>query len=110
MKRGVALALVLGHALLVPAMGFADVTNPVSGNVPATLSLTVGEPAAFGNFVPGTDRDYDASMTMNAITTAGGATLSVSDPSATAPGHLMNGTFALPSALQARATSARGTG
>ena len=39
----------------------------------------------------------------NVISTAGDATLSVADPSTTAPGHLVNGTFVMPSALQARA-------
>jgi hypothetical protein len=32
--------------------------------------------------------------------TAGDATLSVSDPSSTAPGHLVNGAFSLPQPLQ----------
>ena len=44
------------------------------------------------------------------ISTAGDATLSVADPSATATGHLVNGAFSLPSALQAKASSAAGTG
>ncbi len=35
--------------------------------------------------------------------TAGDAALTVTDPSATAPGHLVNGAFSLPQALQARA-------
>ena len=34
----------------------------------------------------------------------------MADPSATATGHLVNGTFSLPSALQAKATSAAGVG
>ena len=34
----------------------------------------------------------------------------MADAGATAPGHLVNGTFALPSALQAKASSAAGTG
>ncbi len=34
----------------------------------------------------------------------------MADPSSTQTGHLMNGTFALPSLLQAKATSAAGTG
>ena len=37
------------------------------------------------------------------ISTAGDAKLSVADPSSTATGHLVNGTFSLPSALQANA-------
>ena len=67
----------------------------VGGNVPATLSLSMGAPASFGAFVPGVARVYDASTTANVISTAGNATLSVSDP-----GHLANGTFTLPSPLQ----------
>ncbi len=42
--------------------------------------------------------------------TAGEAVLSVVDPSTTAPGHLVNGSFVLPSALQARARNAANTG
>ena len=44
------------------------------------------------------------------ISTAGDALLSVADPSATATGHLVNGTFSLPEALQARARNAANTG
>ena len=65
------------------------------GTVPATLSLTLGAPASFGAFAPGVDKDYTASTTANVISTAGDAALSFSDP-----GHLMNGAFALPSALE----------
>ena len=59
-------------------------TLPVGGTVPATLSLTLGTPAAFGAFTPGVQRDYDATSTANVISTAGDATLSVSDPSTNA--------------------------
>ena len=44
------------------------------------------------------------------ISSAGDALLSIADPSSNATGRLVNGTFALPQALQARATSAAGTG
>ena len=44
------------------------------------------------------------------ISTAGDALLSVSDPSATRTGHLVNGTFVLPQPLQARARNAANTG
>jgi len=81
-----------------------------TGTVPATLSLTLGTPASFGPFVPGVGRTYNASTTANVISTAGDATLSVSDPSSVATGHLVNGSFSLPQALQARATSAKGSG
>ena len=40
----------------------------------------------------------------------GDATLSVADPSPNATGHLVNGTFSLPQALQAKASSVSGTG
>ena len=78
-------------------------TLPVGGNVPATLSLTLGTPAAFGAFTPGVQRDYDATSTANVISTAGDATLSVSDPSTNNPGKLVNGTFVMPQPVQARA-------
>ena len=58
----------------------------VSGTVPGTLALTVGGPATFGAFTPGVARDYATTLTANVISTAGGATLSVADPSATATG------------------------
>ena len=40
-----------------------------------------------------------------ALGTAGNATLSVTDPSSTAPGRLVNGTFSLPTPLKAVGTS-----
>jgi hypothetical protein len=76
----------------------------VGGTVPATLSLTLGAPASFGLFTPGLARDYSASTTASVVSTAGDSTLSVADPSAIAPGHLVNGSFSLPQPLQARAT------
>jgi hypothetical protein len=83
---------------------------PAGATVPATLSLTLGTPASFGAFTPGVARDYNASSSANVISTAGDGVLSVADPSASAPGHLVNGTFSMPSALQAKASSAGGTG
>jgi hypothetical protein len=88
--------------------GVDVVGPPVGGDVPATLSLTVGAPAAFGNFVPGLAKDYTATTTANVISTAGDGALSVTDPSSTAPGHLVNGAFSLPTALKASAASPAG--
>ena len=79
--------------------------TPVSGTVPATLALSLGAPASFGGFQPGVARDYVASTPVDVVSTAGDATLSVSDPSATAPGHLLNGAFVMPQALQAKSGS-----
>ncbi len=73
--------------------------------MPATLSLALGTPASFGAFTPGVDRNYEAATTANVISTAGDATLSVTDPSSNATGRLVNGSFALTEPLQARANS-----
>ena len=70
-------------------------TGDVGGTVGAALALTLGPAASFGPFTPGVTKDYTASTTANVISTAGDAALTVSDP-----GHLMNGTFALPSPLE----------
>jgi hypothetical protein len=87
----------------------APVDGGVQGNVPATLALTLGPAAAFQPFTAGVARTYEASTSANVISTAGSATLSVSDPGAT-PGHLVNGAFSLPQPLQARARNAGNTG
>ena len=83
---------------------FGDST--VGGSVPATLALTMGTPASFGPFTPGLGKDYFASTTATVISTAGDATLTVADPSTTATGHLVNGAFSLPQALQASGSTA----
>ena len=77
----------------------------VAGTVPATLSLSLGTPADFGAFTPGVGKEYTASTSASVISTAGDAALSVSDASATATGHLVNGSFALDQALKAQASS-----
>jgi hypothetical protein len=86
-----------------------DESGTPGGTVPATLALTIGQPAAFAPFTPGVPRDYTAGTTANVISTAGSATLSVADPSSVNTGHLMNGTFFLPQKLQASASSLGGT-
>jgi hypothetical protein len=88
----------------------AEATTSVGGSVPATLSLTLGAPASFGEFTPCFTKTYLAGTSANVISTAGNALLSVHDASTVAPGHLVNGAFSLPQPLQARATSAAGTG
>ena len=85
------------------------VSAPVGGTVPATLALSLGAPASFQPFVPGVDRVYEASTTANVISTAGDATLSVSDTGPN-PGFLVNGAFSLPKPLQIRARNAANTG
>ena len=68
-----------------------DESGGVGGTVPATLALTLGTAAGFGSFQPGVARDYTASTTATVISTAGDATLSITDPASTAPGRLVNG-------------------
>jgi hypothetical protein len=88
--------------------GTAD--GSAGGTVPATLSLTVGSAATFGQFLPGVSNTYSASTTANVISTAGDALLSVADTSSTATGHLVNGAFSLPSPLMARARNSANQG
>jgi hypothetical protein len=87
-----------------------DQPSTPGGTVPATLSLSLGTPAAFGAFTPGVAKDYTAGATANVISTAGNATLSIADAAATNTGKLVNGSFALPKVLQASASSLAGTG
>ena len=82
------------------------VEGGVGGEVPATLALTLGTPASFGAFAPGVASDYTASTTATVTSSAADAALTVSDASATATGHLVNGAFALVNPLEARAGSA----
>jgi X-Pro dipeptidyl-peptidase len=82
----------------------------VDGEVPPTLSLTVGPPATFGAFTAGLTRDYFTTMGATVTSTAANALLTVADASPIATGHLVNGAFALPQGLQARATNATATG
>ena len=82
-----------------------EATGGAGGTVPATLSLTLGAPASFGAFTPGVDREYTASTTATVISTAADAALTVSEP-----GHLMNGTFALPEPLRVEIAPATWTG
>ncbi len=83
----------------------ASVTTPgdVTGNVPATLALTLGTPIALGTFTPGVAMDYTTSTVATVTSTGADAALSVLDASNTATGHLVNGTYALASPLQINA-------
>ncbi len=83
-----------------------SVPGDVSGTVPATLSLTVTPSATLGTFTPGIAKDYATSLGAGVISTGGDATLAVTDTSATAPGRLVNGAFALAQPLQSRVAPA----
>ena len=63
--------------------------SPVGGEVPPTLSLSLGAPASFGAFAPGVTKDYSATTTANVTSSAGDAALSASTV------KLTNGAFSL---------------
>jgi predicted extracellular nuclease len=89
--------------LITLALAGTSSSGDVSGNVPATLSLTLDAPASLGGFTPGVGADYTATMAATVTSTAGDAQLTVQDPSANATGRLVNGAFALAQPLQVRA-------
>jgi hypothetical protein len=74
--------------------------------VNGTLSLSIANSANLGSLVAGLARDYETSVAATVNSSAAQATLSVSDPSASNSGRLVNGTFALAQALQVKATNA----
>jgi hypothetical protein len=86
------------------------VTGQVGGTLAPTLSVTLGAPASLAGFVLGVARDYSAVMDAEVLSSAGDAALSVADSSSVAPGHLVNGAYALPQALQIAASSPSATG
>jgi predicted amidohydrolase YtcJ len=94
----------------VPPSAQNTVLGDVGGAVQPTLSLSLGTPATIGPFAPGQGKDYTGTTTATVISTAGDGKLSVADPAATNTGHLVNGAFALPQALQAKASSPKGAG
>jgi hypothetical protein len=97
-KSSFTIPVVGGQAALAAATGTAF--GDAGGTVPATLALTMGAPATFGAFTPGVAKDYTATTTATVISTAGDATLTVSDPSTNHPGYLVNGAFTLPQPIQ----------
>jgi hypothetical protein len=72
----------------------------VGGQTPATLQLTLGAPGAFAPFIPGIGHAYTTTVAARIISSAGDATLSAVDPSATQTGHLVNGAFFLSQPLE----------
>ena len=78
----------------------------LEGNVAPTLSVGLGGTPSLGTFIPNVARDYTANMTATITSTAGAATLTVADASATQTGKLVNGAHALAQPLQVRAGTA----
>jgi hypothetical protein len=93
------------------AVNSVDYTgNIAGGSVDSALALTLPAAGAnFGAFVPGVAREYLATAVPQITSTAGDATLAISDPATTGTGRLVNGTATLTNALQAYATATQGT-
>jgi sugar phosphate isomerase/epimerase len=90
--------------VLLVGKSTGDAIVNVGGNVPSVLQLSVPNTSgSFGTFVPGIGTNYNTALAATVTTTTGDAALSVTDPSATAPGHLVNGAFSLASPLNIRA-------
>jgi hypothetical protein len=100
---------IVSTELDVPAVS-TSTAGTVTGSVPATLALSLGAPATFGAFTPGLAKEYIATSSATVLSTAGDAALSIVDPSSTAPGHLVNGSFVMPQPLSARGVNAANTG
>jgi hypothetical protein len=79
-----------------------DTPVTVGGNVPATLSLTLGAAPSFGAFTAGVARDYFATSSLTATSSAGDAALIVQDTSPFYTNHLVNGSFFLRQPLQVK--------
>jgi sugar phosphate isomerase/epimerase len=109
--RSVALLRITSNAddatesILLTGSSNANAIGGVGGTVASSLQLTLGGTGSFGAFTPAVARNYDTAVGASVISTAANATLAVTDANATATGHLVNGTFALPSALQVRAAN-----
>jgi hypothetical protein len=82
------------------AVTFPQGQLPVGGDVPATLSLTLGAAPSFSPLIAGVARDYFASTTATVTSSAGDAALIVQDTSPFYTNHLVNGSFALAQELQ----------
>jgi sugar phosphate isomerase/epimerase len=92
------------ESVLLAARSTGDAIGTVGGDVPSVLQLNIANNGgSFGTFTPGVGATYTTALAASATTTTGDAALSVTDPSTTASGHLVNGSFSLPQALGVRA-------
>lgn len=91
--------------VLLAAKSSASFSQSVGGTVGTVLGLTIPSAASFGAFIPAVAATYNTSMAATVTHTVGSANLTVTDPSPTATGRLVNGAYALPSPLQVRATN-----
>ena len=74
---------------------------PVGGTVPGHAGADARRAGDVRRVHAGRGEGVHGATTANVISTAGDATLTVSDPSRVGPGHLVNGAFSLPAPLLA---------
>jgi hypothetical protein len=87
----------------------AQGTTGVQGTVAGTLALSLaGAAPSFGSFAPGIGTTYSASVAATVTSTAAAAALTVQDTGSQAPGHLINGSYVLPSGLGVAAYDSNG--
>jgi sugar phosphate isomerase/epimerase len=94
------------EAVLLTGSSNNNAEGGVGGDVPSMLSLNLSPATSFGTFVPATARTYDTAAAALVTSTAGNASLAVTDSSTNSPGHLVNGAFALSQPLQIRGVNA----
>ena len=81
-----------------------EAIGTVGGDVPSMLALSLpAQAGSFGTFQPTIAKSYETAMAGTVTSTAGNATLSVTDTSSSFPGHLVNGGFSIPAPLNVRA-------
>mgnify|MGYP001262154368 CR=1 FL=1 len=83
------------------------VTTPgdVTGDVNLVLGFALNGTATFPSLLPGIANEYETSQSATVTSTAGSATLTVSDPDTVNTGKLVNDTYVLEQPLQAKATN-----
>ena len=77
-----------------------SVPGGAGGTVAPALVLALGSGGQFETFTPGVAKTYTTTLSADVLSTAGDAVLTVSDPSPNAPGHLVNGAYALAQPLR----------
>ena len=86
-------------------VGSAHAGAEIGADVGLVLGVAMSGAASFGSITPGITKDYETGVTALVTSTAGEATLTVTDADATSPGRLVNGDYALATPLQTKATN-----
>ncbi len=97
----------------IAAAASNEVNPVVEGEVPRTLSLeeSTCTTVKLGEFLPGVPANYHNTCAVTATDTGGNGKLTAEDKEAKGhEGHLMNGSYFLPKALEAKAIDAQSLG